>query len=459
MALKIDQTRALERMKYNPPWEAPYIIGIAGYSGLGKTSVSQQIISQINQPWTVLLLFDNFYNPLLEEELAQAFASNWDFDLPLLLDLDLLVDTVQSLKQGQRVKIPVYLFCTHNRTDRQISLYGANVIIIEGIYALYDPRLLEMMDLRVFVDTDLDICLARRLTRDILYRGRDLAGGLKQWEKFVKPNAVKFVAPTMANADLVIPRGLDNTTAIDVMIQHIRRQLLVKLEAHVTHLQLLGEHTALPSRNLHVIAPTHQVVGINLFLLAEDTARDDFIFYFDRIARLLIEEACATYMEDVFSSTTLVTPYGHSLMGQKPTRGLLVVSVIPLGDCFTDAIKNTFRDIPIGKVLIQLDALSGEPQLHFQLIPKIDFTACKVLLMDAQIILGAAAIMAIQILVDHGISPADIVVVSYLCTEVGLRRIFHVFPDVNVVVGLVSSLGNEGWAFRERFVDKVYFGT
>ncbi|KAJ8139925.1 hypothetical protein OY671_006875, partial [Metschnikowia pulcherrima] len=199
---------------YVPPWTEPYVIGVAGFSGSGKTSVSERIISELNTPWTVLLSFDNFYKELSAAESQQAFACNYDFDTPNAIDLDLVVEKLTSLKQGKKTDIPVYSFSHHNRTEKKITIYGANVIIIEGIYALYDQRLLDLMDIKVFVDTDLDVCLARRLTRDILYRGRDLAGALRQWETFVKPNATTSVYPTIRNADLVIPRGLDNTRAI-----------------------------------------------------------------------------------------------------------------------------------------------------------------------------------------------------------------------------------------------------
>ncbi|KAG8203472.1 hypothetical protein GWM34_01608, partial [Candida africana] len=168
------------KASYIPPWTEPYIIGIAGNSGSGKTSISQKIIQDINQPWTVLLSFDNFYQPLTLEQSKLAFANNYDFDCPDSLDFDLLVETIGNLKKGGKTTIPVYSFTSHNRTSKTNTIYGANVIIVEGLYALHDQRLLDMMDLKIYVDTDLDICLARRLTRDILYRGRDLGGAMQQ---------------------------------------------------------------------------------------------------------------------------------------------------------------------------------------------------------------------------------------------------------------------------------------
>lgn len=167
------------------------------------------------------------------------------------------------------------------------------MIIVEGLYALYDQRLLDMMDLKIYVDTDLDICLARRLTRDILYRGRDLGGAIQQWERFVKPNAVKFLNPTMNNADLVIPRGLDNSIAINLMINHINNQLANKSRNHISRLKKLGLNIDFDVNqfNIKLLRDTNQVRGINSILFDTETSRNDFIFYFNRICGLLIELA------------------------------------------------------------------------------------------------------------------------------------------------------------------------
>lgn len=461
-------------LSYIPPWTEPYIIGVAGNSGSGKTSVSQQIISQINQPWTVLLSFDNFYNPLTPEERKQAFSNNFDFDTPESLDLDLLVQTVKQLKRGERTQIPVYSFVNHNRTEKSTTIYGANVIIIEGIYALYDERLLDLMDLKIFVDTDLDICLARRLTRDILYRGRDLPGAMKQWERFVKPNAVRYVQPTMNNADLIIPRGLDNTIAIDLMIQHVQKQLYLNSIAHVEHLRSLGriQLDVDKCENIQFLPITNQTRGINSILFSQNTSRNDFIFYFDRVSSLLIELACSQFI-DKFELVELSTKTAR-FSGLTPVYTVIAVSIIRLGDCFMTSIKRTFRDISIGKLLIQSDSTTGEPKLHFESLPQKLFNTCrykKVLLFDSQIISGAASIMAIQILLDHGIAQQDIIITTYLSTELGLRRIMHVFPKVNIIIGKLSCISDEDkwynqenfkdshWLFRNRFIDNVYFGT
>lgn len=461
------------KASYIPPWTEPYIIGIAGNSGSGKTSISQKIIQDINQPWTVLLSFDNFYQPLTLEQSKLAFANNYDFDCPDSLDFDLLVETIGNLKKGGKTTIPVYSFTSHNRTSKTNTIYGANVIIVEGLYALHDQQLLDMMDLKIYVDTDLDICLARRLTRDILYRGRDLGGAMQQWEKFVKPNAVKFINPTVQNADLVIPRGLDNSIAINLMIKHIKNQLVLKSRNHLQRLKKLGVNIKfdIDKFNIKLLQNTNQVKGINSILFDTSTSRNDFIFYFNRMCGLLIELAqeFMTNYTNVDIDTGKGIYHGKKLLQNQYNA----VNIIRSGDCFMASIKKSFPEISIGKLLIQSDSTTGEPQLHFERLPHK--LSDKIMLFDSQIISGAGAIMAIQVLLDHHVKEQDIILITYLSTEIGIRRIVNVFPKVKIVVGKLSSMedsnsnnkvwyNNEGfldshWHFRNRFIDSLYFGT
>ncbi|CAX42926.1 uridine kinase, putative [Candida dubliniensis CD36] len=461
------------KASYIPPWTEPYIIGIAGNSGSGKTSISQKIIQDINQPWTVLLSFDNFYQPLTSEESKLAFANNYDFDCPDSLDFELLVETIGNLKKGGKTTIPVYSFTSHNRTSKTNTIYGANVIIVEGLYALYDQRLLDMMDLKIYVDTDLDICLARRLTRDILYRGRDLSGAMQQWERFVKPNAVKFINPTVQNADLVIPRGLDNSIAINLMIKHIKNQLTLKSRNHLQRLKKLGVDIKfdIDKFNIKLLQNTNQVKGINSILFNNSTSRNDFIFYFNRMCGLLIELAqeYMTNYTNVDIDTGKGVYHGKKLLQNQYNA----INIIRSGDCFMTSIKKSFPEISIGKLLIQSDSTTGEPQLHFERLPHK--LSDKIMLFDSQIISGAGAIMAIQVLLDHHVKEQDIILITYLSTEIGIRRIVNVFPKVKIVVGKLSSVedsnsnnkvwyNNEGfldshWHFRNRFIDSLYFGT
>ncbi|GMM35862.1 uridine kinase [Saccharomycopsis crataegensis] len=458
--------------RYIPPWTQPYIIGVAGLSGSGKTSVASKIIEELNTPWTVLISLDNFYNPLTPEERETAFSNEFDFDSPSAVDLDLCYECVKSLKEGNKTKIPVYSFSKHDRTDKEITIYGANVIIIEGIYALYHQKLVDLMNLKIYVDTDLDICLARRLSRDILYRGRDLEGALKQWSTFVKPNADLFVKSTMQQADLVIPRGADNYIAIDMMIKHIQKQLLRKSREHLKYLEKLNNSLNKVELkniiNLIVLKETNQISAINTILTNKATSIDDFIFFFNRISSILISKALEllTYKpSDIPIITPTNVPVDNAL---EVVEEAIAVNIIRSGDCFMNSLKRTHPEIKIGKLLIQSDRKTGEPQLHSIMLPKNvgdKSLKKKILLMDAQIISGAAVIMSIQVLLDHGVTMEDIIIVCYSATEQGTRRILAAFSKVKIVLARIGSMDGRNkecdndWWFRTRYIDTMYYGT
>ncbi|NXY50519.1 UCKL1 protein, partial [Ceuthmochares aereus] len=169
------------------------------------------------------------------------------------------------------------------------TLYGANVIIFEGIMAFTDKELLKLLDLKIFVDTDSDIRLVRRLRRDISERGRDIEGVIKQYNKFVKPAFDQHIQPTMRLADIVVPRGTGNTVAIDLIVQHVHSQLE---EVRAAWAALASAHQCHPlPQTLSVLKSTPQVRGMHTIIRNRETSRDEFIFYSKRLMRLLIEHA------------------------------------------------------------------------------------------------------------------------------------------------------------------------
>uniref|UniRef100_A0A8C5XJX5 Uridine-cytidine kinase n=1 Tax=Microcebus murinus TaxID=30608 RepID=A0A8C5XJX5_MICMU len=216
-----------------PPWynehgtqsKEAFAIGLGGGSASGKTTVARMIIEALDVPWVVLLSMDSFYKVLTKQQQEQAAHNNFNFDHPDAFDFDLIISTLKKLKQGKSVKVPIYDFTTHSRKKDWKTLYGANVIIFEGIMAFADKTLLELLDMKIFVDTDSDIRLVRRLRRDISERGRDIEGVIKQYNKFVKPAFDQYIQPTMRLADIVVPRGSGNAVAIDLIVQHVHSQL------------------------------------------------------------------------------------------------------------------------------------------------------------------------------------------------------------------------------------------
>lgn len=225
-----------------------------------------------------------------EEEHIAAHHNEYNFDHPDAFDFQLLIETLQKLKEGKCVEVPSYNFVTHAREKRTKAMYGANVIVCEGILLFSNKQLVDMLDMKIFIDTDSDIRLARRLKRDISERGRDLVGVLKQYNRFVKPSFDYYIAPSVTHADLIVPRGGDNQVAINLIVQHIHTQLQargVKLRS-----KLIKVHSDQPlPKSLKVLPETRQIKGIHTIIRNRETTRDEFIFYSKRLIRLLIEFA------------------------------------------------------------------------------------------------------------------------------------------------------------------------
>nr|CAD2140397.1 unnamed protein product [Meloidogyne enterolobii] len=219
--------------KGRPPWydragkrlKKSYLIGICGGSASGKTTVAQKIIERLEMPWVTVLAMDSFYNVLNEEQHHLADKQEYNFDHPNAFDFDLLYETLLRLRDGKSVEVPVYDFTTHKRSKNPKLMYGADILIFEGILSFHTPEIVDLMDMKVFVDTDSDTRLARRLQRDISERGRDVAGVLDQYIKFVKPAFDSFIAPSMKHSDIIVPRGGENLVAIDLIVRHIKNQL------------------------------------------------------------------------------------------------------------------------------------------------------------------------------------------------------------------------------------------
>ncbi|PGH02954.1 uridine kinase [Helicocarpus griseus UAMH5409] len=437
------------RARYSPPWADMTIIGIAGSSGSGKSSVAMEIINCLNLPWVVILVMDSFYKTLTPEQNIIAHRNEFDFDSPDAIDFDVLVDTLHALKQGRKVDIPIYSFEKHQREAKTSSLYSPHVVILEGILAFTDPRVVEMLD--IFVEADMDVCLGRRILRDVRDRGRTIDGVIKQWFKFVKPSYTKYVEPQRHISDIIIPRGIENKTAIDMVVKHIQRNLREKSEAHYLELQKLGklvEEQPL-SANVLLMNQTPQVVAINTILQNPLTEQVDFVFYFDRLACIMIERALDTIP---FVPTTVSTPQQHIYHGLRPAAKISAVAILRGGSCLETALKRTIPDCITGRVLIQTNYRTGEPELHYLKLPHDIHTHASVMLLDPQMSSGGAALMAVRVLVDHGIEEGRIVFVTLAAGKRGLQRLTAVYPDVKVVVGRIEEEGEERW------IEKRYFG-
>lgn len=200
------------------------IIGICGGTGSGKTTIARAIVEAVGSENVVLVEQDSYYRNLADMPLDDRHHAN--FDHPDAIDSDLLVNHVKRLKLGQPIDIPIYDMVTHTRSDRVEVIEPRPVVIVEGILIFAEPRILELLDVRVFVDTPDDIRLIRRLRRDINERGRTFERTLDQYEKTIRPMHFEFVEPSKRFADVIIPEGGQTDTSIQMLCSLVRERLI-----------------------------------------------------------------------------------------------------------------------------------------------------------------------------------------------------------------------------------------
>lgn len=193
---------------------APFVIGVAGGSGSGKSTVTQQVLASFGTDLVSVVMQDDYYRDQTHLTMEERRAQNYDH--PQAFDWPLLVEHVRALRNGEQIAMPVYDFTVSNRTDQTIAVKPAPVIVIEGLFALYDAELRDLMSLKIFVDTAPDVRFIRRLQRDVTERGRSLDSIVGQYLETVRPMHKQFIEPTRRKADVILPHGA-NGPAIDVI--------------------------------------------------------------------------------------------------------------------------------------------------------------------------------------------------------------------------------------------------
>jgi uridine kinase len=199
---------------------ASFVIGVAGGSGSGKTTVVRRIVDSLGPESVTLLDHDRYYRDRNDLRLEERAALNYDH--PDSLETDLLVHHVRELKAGRPVQVPRYDFTRHARLSEQDTFQPRRALIVEGILIFTDPKLRDLMDIKVFVDTDSDTRFIRRLQRDVAERGRTMESVVDQYQNTVKPMHLEFVEPSKRYADVIIPLGGHNTVAVDLLLTMLR---------------------------------------------------------------------------------------------------------------------------------------------------------------------------------------------------------------------------------------------
>lgn len=198
------------------------VIGIAGGTGSGKTTLMDNLIAKFKDDVTILS-HDNYYKR--HDELTYEQRCLLNYDEPAALETDLMARHLELLRQGQTIDCPVYDFTVHNRSDKTIPIVPKKVIIVEGILIFENKPLRDLMDIRIFVDTDADVRLCRRIKRDVQKRGRTLESVLSQYQDTVKPMHEMYVEPSKKFANIIVPEGGKNLVALDMITGHIARYL------------------------------------------------------------------------------------------------------------------------------------------------------------------------------------------------------------------------------------------
>ncbi|KAG6529539.1 hypothetical protein ZIOFF_011747 [Zingiber officinale] len=464
----------------------PFFIGVCGGTASGKTTVCDRIIQQLHDQRVVLV-------NQVKKMYFILFLSSTRIALSIdAFDTEQLLECMKKLKSGYSVNVPIYDFKKHQRCPENFRKVNASdVIILEGILVFHDSRVRDLMNMKIFVDTDPDIRLARRIKRDTIERGRDVNSVLEQYGKFVKPSFDDFILPSKKYADVIIPRGGDNIVAIDLIVQHIRTKL--------------GQHDLCKIySNVFVIQSTFQIRGMHTLIRDRDIATPDFVFYSDRLIRLVVEHGLGHLP---FAEKQVLTPTGGLLLYKLSVLKIIVhsaslaredslawfaaasclrweinrecsdakqgstytgvnfckklcgVSIVRSGESMENALRACCKGIKIGKILIHRDGDNGK-QLIYEKLPK-DIHERHVLLLDPVLATGNSANEAIELLLQKGVPEKRIIFLNLISAPEGIRCVCKRFPSLKIVTSEIDASLNEDYRVIPglgEFGDR-YFGT
>ncbi|XP_047340928.1 uridine kinase-like protein 4 isoform X3 [Impatiens glandulifera] len=357
----------------------PFVIGVAGGAASGKTSVCDRIIDQLHDQRVVLVNQDSFYHNLTPYELTRIHEYN--FDHPDAFDTEQLLGAMEKLKHGQAVDIPKYDPKSYKSTvfpARRVN--PADVIILEGILIFQDPFVRELMNMKIFVDTDPDVRLARRIRRDTVEKCRDL----------------------------------------NMVLDQIR-----------------GMHTLIRDAEI---------------------TKHDFVFYSDRLIRLVVEHGLGHLP---FTEKQVITPTGCVYSGVDFSKRLCGVSVIRSGESMENALRACCKGIKIGKILIHREGGdNGQQQLIYEKLPK-DISDRQVLLLDPILGTGNSAVEAISLLIKKGVPESNIIFLNLISAPQGVHVVCERFPRIKIVTSEIEIGLNKDFRVipgMGEFGDR-YFGT
>eukprot|EP01025_Chloroclados_australasicus_P067595 TRINITY_DN9356_c0_g1_i3.p2 TRINITY_DN9356_c0_g1~~TRINITY_DN9356_c0_g1_i3.p2 ORF type:complete len:489 (-),score=30.53 TRINITY_DN9356_c0_g1_i3:237-1703(-) len=419
----------------------PFFIGVSGGTASGKTTVCDQIMQRLHDQCVEIIQQDSFYRGLTPDELENV--TEYNFDHPDAFDQESLLQCLQKLQMFEGTDIPIYDFSRHQQTGSTRRVQPADVIILEGILVLHMHQIRSMLNMCIFVDTDDDVRLARRIQRDVEKRGRDVKGVIEQYTKFVKPMFDRFVAPSRRHADVIIPwQNGHNLVAIDLITEHIR----TKLQQH----DLVRLYN-----NLQLVPSNYQIRGMHTIMRDRNTNKNDFVFYADRLIRLVVEAGLGHLP---FKRKDVITPTGRVFAGVEFAKKLCGVSVIRSGEAMENALRACCKGIKIGKILVMRRHVSGQDnfsnhqgrrhtisneqgfgqdELVYEKLPA-DIALRHVLLMDPILGTGNTACRAIRVLLDKGVEEDRILFLSLIAAPEGIQKVCKLHPKVIVITSEID---------------------
>ena len=217
------ETAPLPQPVLSKPDHQTFVLGVAGGTGSGKTTVVRAVLDAVGNDRIALIEQDSYYKDIIWRSEAELLHHN--FDHPSALDNDLLISHIAALKAGHPVEVPVYDFVRHRRTNKTRRVEPHPVVLVEGILIFNEPALRDLLDFRIYVDTDADIRLIRRLGRDMAERGRTVQDVLRQYLESVRPMHLEFVEPSKRYADIIIPEGGENKVALEMVVARVEQLL------------------------------------------------------------------------------------------------------------------------------------------------------------------------------------------------------------------------------------------
>eukprot|EP00798_Chlamydomonas_sp_ICE-L_P007038 gene7038-131_t len=376
---------------------APFIIGIAGGTASGKTTVCDLVAQRLHDSCVVLLSQDSFYKDLGPEDLKLAKDKAYNFDHPDAFDSEGMMRAIIQLKAGKAVDVPIYDFTKHQRATEVRRVEPADVVIIEGILVLCMEHVRDLLDMKVFVDTDDDVRLARRIQRDV---------------------AVSLSNTLDLHADLIVPwQQASNIVAIDLITQHIRSKLQQP--------DLTRQYS-----NLEIIPSNFQAKGLLTIIRDQKTSKNDFVFYSNRINRLIVEYALGHLP---FSEKVVTTPTGNEYVGVSfINRQICGVSIVRSGESMETALRECCLGIKIGKILVHRHEDSKD--IIFEKLPA-DISERHVMLLDPIVSTGNCncAVKPIQILLDKGVAEDKILFLTMIAAPDGIHAVCSKFPGVKLI--------------------------